>query len=97
MEHEIATYFDEVESDDVHGFAIIGTVPSADEYHIAEKWYPNSDDEERWLQYHIPADTLRERLDAGKCEKVGSLSDEQFEKVCDKIDHDEVTPEKLIA
>jgi len=95
MEHEVGTYFDEVECDDVHGFAVIGTATSAEEYHIAEKWYPNSADEERWSQYHIPADTLRERLDAGKCEKVGPLSDEQIASVCDKFDHEQITPEVI--
>jgi hypothetical protein len=98
MEHNVATYFRENAEDTVKGFTVIGTVPSSDEYHIAEKWTPNDgQSDSSWVQYHIPADKLRERVESGKCEPVGQLTDEQFAAVCDKVDHEQVTPEKVTA
>lgn len=108
MEHETGTYFREHEQTDVKGFTIIGTVESSDEYHIAEKWIANADEDDSgeassppendsWVAYHIPAASLQDRISTDKCEPVGTLSDEQFAAVCEKVDHDEVTPEKVKA
>ena len=96
MSHETGTYFREHEQDDVKGFTIIGQVESADEYHIAEKWQ-KEEAADSWVAYHIPAASLANRVSTDKCEPVGTLSDEQFAAVCEKVDHDEVTPEKVTA
>lgn len=94
MEHEITTYFEENEEDAVKGFTIIDH--AGDEYHIAEKWVkPDADN--KWLQYHIPAEQLEARIAQGKCQPKAQLTDEQFAAVCEAIDHDEVTPEKITA
>lgn len=93
MEHEIATYFEEHEEEAVTGFTVIDTCD--DEYHIAEKWSRPSTD--KWVQYHITADELAARINQEKCEKRATLTDDQFAKVCEQIDHPEVTPEKVTA
>lgn len=84
MEYEIRTYFDELEQDDVNGFAVIGTVPSDNEYQVAEKWQ-RADAEDIWIQYHIPASDLQNRISDGNCETKGNLTQEQYEAVCQKV------------
>lgn len=83
MEHEIRTYFRESEEDSVTGFTIINT-NDVGEYQIAEKW--NKDDADgKWIQYHVTPESLQARIEAGDCEPVGKLTDDQFEAVCEKV------------
>ena len=89
MEYDTRTYFEENEADDVKGFTIIYTNEESDEYHIAEKW-SREDTEDKWLQYWIPESQLLSRVESGKCDKRATLTQEQYEKVCEAIDHDGV-------
>lgn len=90
MEYQTRTYFTENESDDVKGFTIIDVNEESGQYHIAEKW-AREDAENKWLQYWIPEAQLLTRVNDGKCEAKASLSDEQYEKVCEMVDHENVT------
>lgn len=90
MEYDTRTYFTENESDEVKGFTVIDTNEDSEEYHIAEKW-SRAESEDKWLQYWIPESRLMARVEADKCEPKAELSDEQYETVCDKIDHSNVT------
>lgn len=96
MEHDTRTYFDESEEESVKGFTIIDTNEDSEEYHIAEKWV-KPEGEDRWMQYWIPEAQLLSRVEADKCEPVATLSDEQFEKVCEMIDHSGVTADAAEA
>lgn len=90
MEYQTRTYFDEKEAADVKGFTIIDTDEESEEYHIAEKWN-REDTEAKWLQYWIPEAQLLARVEDGDCEPKAELTDRQYSKVCDMIDHEQVT------
>lgn len=72
------TYFKEHEQDDVKGFIIL----SVDEggYFVGEKWL-RSEQDDLWESYHVGEAQLANRVRADKCEPVGQISQEQFEKV----------------
>lgn len=82
MEYDSQTYFTENEQDDVKGFTILKATD--DEYHIGEKWL-KEDGEGTWVQYWVQAAQLNTRVKDGACEPVGSLSDEQFAQVCERV------------
>jgi hypothetical protein len=88
MEHNERTYFTENEYDDVKGFTILST--DGNEYHIAEKWLASEANDNRsedvWLDYWVPESDLQERVNAGFCEPKATLTEEQFEQVCRKVD-----------
>jgi nucleoside-triphosphatase THEP1 len=94
MRYTIPTYFEEREEDSVEGFTIIDTDEN-EGYHIAEKWCRESD--EVWMQYWVPAEELERRAREEACAPVTSLTDEQFEKVCDKFTHSEISGERRAA
>lgn len=80
---EQKNYFREHEEDSVKGFTVIESTESR--VRLAEKW--NSPDRgSRWLAYWVSRDKLAERIERDLCEKAGSLSDEQFEQVCELTD-----------
>jgi hypothetical protein len=89
MEYQTRTYFKENEAEDVKGFTVIDTNEESGECHIAEKW-SREDTQDKWLQYWIPESQLLSRVEAGKCVEAAELTDEQFEAVCEKIDHEKV-------
>jgi hypothetical protein len=79
------TYFAENEFDDVNGFVVMDHNEDSDRYHIAEKWQRENRDD-TWLQYWIPAHTLKGRIDSDKCKPKGKIEDEQYEAVLDSLD-----------
>lgn len=88
MDYNQATYFKELEQNDVKGFTVLHTSES-EGYHIAEKWLKSETGaNDVWLDYWIPAAQLEARVEAGKCEPVGELSDKQFAQVCDLVGWD---------
>lgn len=87
MEYDNRTFFKEHEEDDVKGFTVLRV--NEDAYHIGEKWLAHNDeDEDVWVQYVIPESQLLRRVEAGECEPVGQLSDEQFDKVVSLVGMD---------
>jgi hypothetical protein len=95
MNYDNRTYFEENEAEDVTGFTIVESHDG--EYHIAEKWNKSAVDESKWMSYWIPEAQLESRVEKGKCEPKAELKDEQYEKVCSMVDHDNVTAEKVTA
>jgi hypothetical protein len=83
MEYDTRTYFEENGADDVKGFTIIGQDADTEEYHIAEKWVRDSA-EDTWVDYYIPEAQLLSRVRDGDCKAKATLSEEQYETVCDK-------------
>lgn len=96
MEYDKRTYFAEHEEESVKGFTVIDTNESSEQYHIAEKWVAE-DSPDKWMQYWIPAAQLRARVKEDKCEPKAQLTNEQYQKVCDMIDHSEVTAGEATA
>lgn len=99
MEYESKTYFVENEHDDVKGFTIIAV--KDERYYIAEKWLASQNEEHSqssdvWMDYWVSASELQSRIEDGKCDAKGKLTDDQFDKVCDNIDR-EVSAQKLSA
>jgi len=88
MQYDTRTYFEENGADDVKGFTIIGQDADTEEYHIAEKWVRDSADD-TWVQYWIPEAQLLSRVNSGACSPKATLSEEQYETVCDKVGLDE--------
>ncbi len=83
MEYDIKSFFKEHDDDEVQGFAIIETGDGS--YRIAEKWN-RPDGGESWVSYWVPEAQLLARVREGQCEKVGNLTDDQYEKVCHNTD-----------
>jgi len=88
MQYDTRTYFEENGADDVKGFTIIGRDDDTEEYHIAEKWVRDSA-ENTWVDYYIPEAQLLSRVRDGDCKAKATLSEEQYETVCDKVGLDE--------
>jgi len=86
MEHEPKTYFTEHEQDDVKGFTVL--TANNDQYHIAEKWLKDGDEDAIWMDYWIPEAQLLRRVSDGACEPKAKLSDEQYEAVCEFVGWD---------
>ena len=76
------TYFAENGDPTVPGFTIIECGDG--QYRIAEKWYRNNGS--TWVTYWIEDTELHERVDRDVCEPKGQVSDEQFEKICERAD-----------
>lgn len=96
MEYDTRTYFDEQEEESVNGFVVIGSDEESEEYHLAEKWN-REDKEAKWIQYWIPQEQLARRVEQDKCEPKAELSQKQYEKVCDNIDHSGVVADPATA
>ena len=97
MEYQTRTFFTEHEqSESVNGFAIIDTNEESEQYHIAEKW-TREDKEAKWIQYWIPEAQLLRRVSEDKCEPKATLTDEQYEAVCEAIDHEKVVADRATA
>lgn len=83
MEYERGQYFREHDDPQVPGFTIIEAEDG--EYRLAERWdRPNG--ESRWTVYWIDSEQLQSRINDELCEPVGSLTDRQFEQVCQNTD-----------
>lgn len=84
MEYEPQTYFTEHEYDDVKGFSVLSAEDG--EYHIAEKWLRSGEEQDDvWLDYWVPESDLMDRIADDLCEAKASLTDEQYEQVCQKV------------
>ena len=83
MKHEIGTYFAENGDPTVPGFTIIEHGDG--QYRIAEKW-KRGDGPDTWVTYWIDTAVLAERTRQGTCTEKGTVSDEQFEAICQKTD-----------
>jgi len=89
MEYESGTYFTENEFDDVKGFTVLKA--DSGEYHIAEKWLASNasgDDsgEDKWMDYWVPESDLLDRVESGDCDPKGTLTDDQFNAVCEAVE-----------
>lgn len=85
MKFDLKTYFTEHEEDNVKGFTIIGKVVEDNEYYIAEKW--SKDGDTKWADYYITEEALLARIEDKKCEKKATLTDDQYDAVCDKVEN----------
>lgn len=83
MKYEQGLFFRENDDPDVGGFTIIEI--GNDEYRLGEKWERNGESD-KWVSYWVPASHLDDRISTEQCERVGNLSDEQLESVCDRTD-----------
>lgn len=82
MEYERKTYFKEHDYDNVKGFTILETKDGR--YHVGEKWLKEEGDD-RWIDYWISEDELLARVEEDACEPLGTLSDGQYEAVCEAV------------
>jgi hypothetical protein len=82
MKFDTKTYFREKAYDDVRGFVIIET--QGDRRCIAEKWL-REEEGDKWVSYWVNIAQLETRLDKNAIERVGSISDEQFNQVLDSL------------
>ena len=83
MEHDIRAFFTEHADEEVTGFAVIEAKNG--QYRLAEKWN-KPDGEPSWVTYWVPEAQLLQRERSGQCERSGSLTEEQFEAVCENTD-----------
>lgn len=96
MEYDIRTYFEEHEEPQVTGFTIMDTSDQTDRYHIAEKW--NSDDGDgQWVEYQIEEAALLQRVEDDECEPSATLTEAQYEKICQQVDLGPVEADKAEA
>jgi hypothetical protein len=83
MEFDKRDHFEEKAEDDVNGFTIIDTNEELETYQVAEKWL--KEDGGSWIQYNIPAEKLQGRISDEECERVGQVTDEQFDAILDNV------------
>lgn len=83
MKYDIQSYFKEIADNEVTGFTIIERRNG--QYRLAEKW-SRPDGDAIWQTYWIPESQLVDRTEAGLCERVGELTEEQFQQVCQETD-----------
>mgnify|MGYP003565300521 CR=1 FL=1 len=82
-QYEVGDSFKENDVAAVHSMTIIDV--SAGEYTLAEEWV-NADGKSVWVEYEIPERGLTARIDQGKCEPAGSVSESRFQTVMEHIE-----------
>lgn len=78
MEYDSGDYFREHADEEVRGFTILSAETGT--YELGERW-ERPDDDPLWHKYSVSEEQLLDRVEDGACEKVGSLTDDQFERV----------------
>lgn len=84
MQFDTGTLFKEHDDSEVTSSIVIET-SDEEGYRMAERWTPTFG-EPRWVTYWLPEDDLLVRLETGQFEERGTVSDEQFEQVCQHAD-----------
>lgn len=85
MEYELRAFFKENDDTSVKGFVVIEINEQHGTYRLAEKWL-RDDGSSKWVAYQVPESQLLDRLDDDLCEHAGSVTEEQFEQVCENTD-----------
>lgn len=90
MDYDRKQYFQEHDDPTVSGFTVIDTDPD-EGYRVAEQWQRTHGNQ--WVAYWVSEDKLSERVAEGQCEAIGEVTDEQFEKICQRVEEDAI-PDK---
>jgi len=83
VRYQVGDSFTETEVAAVHSMTIIDVTD--DHYLMAEEWV-NVEGKHVWVEYEAPHTGLENRVDQGKCEPAGSVSDTRFETVMKHIE-----------
>jgi len=83
VRYQVGDSFTETEVAAVHSMTIIDVTD--DHYLMAEEWV-NVEGKHVWVEYEAPHTGLENRVDQGKCEPAGSVSETRFETVIKHIE-----------
>lgn len=83
VRYQVGDSFTETEVAAVHSMTIIDV--KDEHYLMAEEWV-NVEGKHVWVEYEAPHTGLENRVDQGKCEPAGSVSDTRFETVMKHIE-----------
>ena len=83
VRYQVGDSFTENEVAAVHSMTIIDVTD--EHYLMAEEWV-NVEGKHVWVEYEAPHTGLENRVDQGKCEPAGSVSDTRFETVMKHIE-----------
>lgn len=84
MEYDRRQYFREHDDESVKGFTVIET-DQTEGYRVAEKWQRDNESN-KWISYWVSEEKLADRVADSLCEPAATLTDEQFERVCENVD-----------